>query len=226
MAWTRRTPKSATAAATTMVVDTPTGVADGDIMCLEVFAATTSSTITVTGWTSTRTQTGNGKIWSFRRIASSEPANYTVNASPAEDMAGAMDAYAGGDTTTPINTSNGAANSGTTAAQTSASITTTVDGCMIRAVFCADSNASHLPATPDASPVATERAEVFQTGGNLNLYVEDYEQPTQGAITLDMTWGSSLTLAGVTQIYALAPTAGGGGGATPALRTVQSNLRW
>lgn len=225
MAWTRRTPTSATAAATTMVINTPGSVADGDIMCLDVMAATHTSTITVTGWTSVRNQTdsGNGqKLWSFQRIASSEPTNYTVNASPAEDMAGAMDAYAGGDTGTPVNVSNGST-TGNTTGQTSASITTTVDGALVRAVYGADSNVTCLPGTPDASPVATERTEVFQAGNAISLYVQDYEQPTQGAISLDMTWNAAPIAGCVNNIYALTP---GAAGAAPSLRVVQSNLSW
>jgi hypothetical protein len=204
-----------TAAATTMSLSVPTGVVDGDVMLMAVMSATDTSTITISGggWTSLRNQTDatNGqKLWTWWRLCSSEPGSYTVNASPAEDMAGCILGYEGNHASAPINEDNGST-TGNTQAHSSASILTDVDGCMIVAFYGADSTATRLPATPDGSPVATERVEVFQAGNNLSLYAQEYLQPTAATISLDMSWASAVDFGCVNVIAAIAPAAAGGG---------------
>jgi hypothetical protein len=80
------------------------------------------------------------------------------------------------------------------------SITPSVDGCKVVAIYGVDTSTSPYPATPDSSPAATERIEAFFSTPNQSIYVQDYDQTTAAALALDATF-----TAGPSQIaYALA----------------------
>lgn len=223
MAITRVNASTATAAASSMSVNVPSGVSDGDYLVLGISAATESSSITTpSGWTALRNQTdvGNGqKLWSYHRIASSEPASYTVSVSPAEDMAAIMIAYRGTDSSlATVVQAQAGANGGNTAAQSSPSVTSTTDGAMILAFFGADSNTDHTPVTADSSPAATAEATVFQSGNNISFFAEDYILPTAGAQVLDCTFNSAPSAGVVKLAFAIGAAAGAAATAPPFAR--------
>jgi hypothetical protein len=73
---------------------------------------------------------------------------------------------------------------------TSPSITPTVDGALVRAGFAVDTNNDCTPITADTSPAATADGTI-RAGAEQHLFVEHYEQPSAGAVTLDSTWNAA-----------------------------------
>jgi hypothetical protein len=204
----------------------PAGVVDGDILLWRLTIDRTSVTATTpSGWTledGPRDQTGAARSYLFSRIASSEPANYTITLSGAAHGSAIMIAYTSVDATDPVEQVAGSVSASTATPQTSA-LTPGGDGYTLVGFFGCDSATTKLPIDPDTSPVATERGETEQNSGTrfYATYVEEYLQTTAASETL------SLTTAGaeiwMMQLVSLAPATGL---PAPTIRVVQSTLRW
>lgn len=119
-------------------INVPSGVVDGDYLLLHVVARRSSSTppsvTTPSGWTLIRgtqvSATARFSIFTFGRVASSEPASYNVTIGTNDGSLACMVAYTGVETASPVDVENG--NSATDIhAPTTPSITTTVDDAMI-----------------------------------------------------------------------------------------------
>jgi hypothetical protein len=125
--------------ATTIVVNVPGSVANNDLLILAV--STYSAITTPTGWTAitngAATTNDGGVGGTFYRIASSEPASYTVTfaAYSGADWAAIL-AYRGSSLSTPIDVAANAWNDN--AAQTCPAVTTTVAGDWIIGIIGAD----------------------------------------------------------------------------------------
>jgi hypothetical protein len=147
---------------------------------------------TPTGWTSLGTVDGGTDVTAsaFRRVASSEPASYTFN--DPGNLLNATDngtisilAYSGVDNGSPINQSDLIGRTGVSTV-TSASVTPSVDRCMIVYLLGQDPPGGGSTLTPDASPVATERVQVYN-GAASGVFAQDYLQTSAAAISLDAT---------------------------------------
>lgn len=93
-------------ALTSVTNNVPTGVADGDLLLwsLSVSGTTPANPSPPAGWSTWQATFGNGsniEVTIFYRIASSEPASYTISGLTAARWTGIMSAYRGVDTTTP-----------------------------------------------------------------------------------------------------------------------------
>jgi hypothetical protein len=121
---------------TSLVMNTPAGTQQNDLMLVVLGYNTTGGTITApSGWTLTSTNGSSGSsLWSYRRIAgASEPASYTWTISAAISASAWEGSYIGVDTTTPVDVINGSGESGTT--HTTPSVTTTVANDLIIAAY-------------------------------------------------------------------------------------------
>lgn len=105
---------------TALTISVPSATANGDVLVLSLASGTNSGfPATITGWTTVKTDTAvaSAAIGMYYRVASSEPASYTVTVNNAADRITAeMVRLTGVDTTTPLDVA---------AASTSSSSTTT-----------------------------------------------------------------------------------------------------
>lgn len=179
------------AGASPVSVPKPAGVADNDAMLMEFTIDDSGGTVTTpTGWTYVDDIVNGGglfRTYLFRKVAAGEPANYSVSFTVATTGAGAIVAYSGVNTTTPIDTYAESA-PGATATPASPSITPSVNDCMIVALFGNSNNNGGDTGTPDSSPAATERVDYSDTGALfIRHYIEDFLQGAAAAISLDFT---------------------------------------
>lgn len=96
------TTAAATTGVTSLAFNVPAGVINGDVMWAWLVFGDAVTNVTLTGWTlvdSSPATTIRG--WLYRRVASSEPASYTVTWTTTTKPVFACAAYSGVDTTTP-----------------------------------------------------------------------------------------------------------------------------
>jgi hypothetical protein len=220
MAWAYRTATSGSGTGTAITVTAPGSLANSDVMDVWIGYEDEPFTTTLTppaGWTVRFAEHDDANLGfrfaCYTRVASGEGASWEWTLSASQNYLWACNAASGGSgnlTGTPasVRRPNG------TAAYSSPSITPTSDGALIRAGFYANTNASLMPVTPDASPVATEEIELEALGNN-HLYIERYEQATAGAQALDMTFNASNGQRCLTGIIAWELSGGGGGASKP-----------
>src|SRR5207248_675984 len=105
----RSSDSSAATNATSIIVNKPTGVIDGDVMVASIgFSTAITFTTIPAGWTQVRIATNGGLgLGVFVRVASGEPTTYTWGTSAASSLAGGISAYIGVDNTTPVDADNG-----------------------------------------------------------------------------------------------------------------------
>ncbi|MBA2641349.1 MAG: hypothetical protein H0U82_00295 [Actinobacteria bacterium] len=169
----------------------PTGVVNDDVMAM-IFTIDDSAGVVTTpsGWTYVDDiSNGSGlfRTYIFRKVAASEPADYSVSYTVATTGAGSILAYSGVSTTTPIDV-YAESTPAASAAPASPSITPTGNDCMIVALFGNSNADGGDTGTPDTSPAATERLDYSQTGALfIRHYGEDFLQGTAAAATLDLT---------------------------------------
>jgi hypothetical protein len=132
------------ASSANLLLPTPVGVANNDIMIAGIYAETDTNTITPpAGWTSLFRQVNTGAFMleAFWKRAASEPANYTWTDATAGNqwMTGVTAAYSGGTGTGTVKDSTGFGGSQADAvaitSQTAPSITPTSDGVMVVFVY-------------------------------------------------------------------------------------------
>jgi hypothetical protein len=106
----RSSDSNAATSATSLTLNKPAGVVDGDVMVASIsfiLSGMTFPTIPA-GWTQERLATNGGSgVGVFVKVASGEPASYTWGTSGASNMAGAISSYIGVDNTTPVDAENG-----------------------------------------------------------------------------------------------------------------------
>jgi hypothetical protein len=195
---------------TSLVVTKPSAVADGDYMVVAICIPSTRSVSAVpSGWTvapnlpfeSGPTTT---TLYVYTKVAASEGSSWTWTLDSATDALAVAIAYSGQNTATPLNVSAVPITAPTSSTITTPSITPTVDGCTIVGIYTVDTSGSVFPATPDSSPAATERIEAFFATPNQNMYVQDYNQTTAAAVTLDATF--TVGPAQITYALAISPS--------------------
>lgn len=145
----RGTPQSGiNGAGNSVSVSVPAGVVNGDLLMAAIsgfgsVGATPSAPTTPSGWTkigeaSTSGSNGNINTGWYYRIASSEPANYTLANSGGDTYIDAdIIAFSGVDATTPFNLTGLSATGKTGTASSAALGSTTRDGCWQVVHLCA-----------------------------------------------------------------------------------------
>jgi hypothetical protein len=135
--------------AKTLTIATPAGVQAGDVM---IAAITVRSSATVTppaGWTPVRQSVSGGDLRQATYVsvaAAPVPASAGFVLKTKSVVAGAIAAYSGVDTTTPVETSGAKINLSSTSI-TAPSVTSTIPGSMLVGVFGTAINATVTPAT-------------------------------------------------------------------------------
>lgn len=169
-------------AATSITISVPAGTANGDILLMGIALAGTTTITTPAGWSVVATADNHGNAdgnggyaRAFSRVASSEPASYTVSFSGSSTAAGAIRGYTGGNTTTPTDGSNSTAAGIAVTTLTAPSVTTTVDGDMI-VCFLADL----FGGTPSVNSPLTH-ASTGEGGGSVGFVSGDWAQSAHGA---------------------------------------------
>jgi hypothetical protein len=202
----RSTDSNAAADTTSLVINTPGGVQDGDVMVATIGARwTTGFTITApAGWTLVGSGTNGGccTMSVYTKAASSEPANYTWTFSASTAAAGGISAYWNVDTVTTYDVQGGNASSGLNA--TTPVITTTQPAELLVASFMSAAIGTWTPPTG-----MTERFD-RNASGALTASVEqaDVIQTLAGAVSKTATITASSS--GSTHIVALRSAAGAG----------------
>ena len=180
-------------AATSVVVDKPTGTVDNDVLIL-VVTINVLTAITATGWTLVQ-DTDDGathRIATYRKTAATEGANYTISFGAASGSA-IIATYIGVDTAAVVNASN----ENTTASSTShttASITPNITGCRLITVFSLNNGASSWTA-PSGMIERKDLASTYTTS------IDDVQYDSTSAITKTGTSAAAAT--GLTHIIAL-----------------------
>lgn len=199
----------------TATLNVPAGVQDNDLML--VWAGVDSGTANIsatnttwapTGWTKLRYDNDGSSVTvgliCYYRIASSEPASYNWTA-PGSDIALICRAYRGVDTTTPIETSNGATANGTTATTINAPTITPTGTTDLLLLACATDQGGGTPATITINADATGTVtNCLSTGGLVRIAVNDGQLVGNSATgTITSTASSATNWAG--QQIALKP---------------------
>jgi len=156
--------QTAQAAVNNVSVNKPSGVADGDLVVVGVYAETDTVTITPPGgFTSAKAQTNTGahKIEVFYKIAASEPASYNFTTGGAGTFMGAISAaYSNGTGSGPwVDQTSGAQADGALEPATTAPSVTTSDVNRLLVYF-------HGNITGGPPSVAAGAASNFRAGGS------------------------------------------------------------
>jgi hypothetical protein len=179
---------------TSLVVTKPAAVVDGDFMIVTLlFPDTRSVSAVPSGWTlapnsAVASAAIESEVATYTKTASSEGSSWTWTLDSSTDALAVAIAYSGQHAITPLNVSLATATGTSSTSQFTPSITPSVDGCKIVAIYALDTSVTKFPATDDASPDATERIEAFFSTPSQNIYVQDYDQTTAAAISLDATF--------------------------------------
>ena len=173
-----------------LTITTPAGVQTGDVM-LAAITVRSSATITApAGWTSVRaTLTGSDlRQATYVSVAGAPiPASFKFKLSSKSVVAGAIAAYSGVSTTTPVETSGARKNTSSTSI-TAPSVTSTVPGSMLVGVFGTAINATVTPASG-----MVERADI-KTGAaakKIALELADDTLESPGATGLRVATASA-----------------------------------
>jgi hypothetical protein len=121
-----------TASGTSVTINVPAGTTDGDLLMLSVASGAASMPSSFTGWTHVLSNINGGatcQIGQFYRIASSEPASYTLSGFTTGRITAELVRITGADTTTPLDvTPTSAAATGSITAGT---LTTATDKALV-----------------------------------------------------------------------------------------------
>jgi hypothetical protein len=204
MAWTHRTATTGNGSDASVDVTVPGSIASGDVVDVWILAEDLSFDVTCSApdgdWTQ-RVAQGEAefgtKLFVFTKVSDgSEPGTWTFTLSTAKNHSFLANAAAGGTGALTGTPAGGSSGSGSTT-YTSPSITPAVD-----------TNNDCRPVTADSSPAATADATAFNAGNQQHIFVERYEQPTAGAVSLDSFWSAAPNTGLTRAILAWAPSAG------------------
>ena len=166
----------ANAVGTSVTVGTPAGVQSADVMVAVIDVKAAPTVTTPAGWTlvSATSNGSNFRQLVYSRVATgAEPPSTTWSLNENRAASGAISAYAGADTTAPIQTFS--AGIGTTTAITAPSVTTIRDGSMIVGGFGINVDSTIAPPAG-----MTERGEIV-SATRLRTELSDYVLSPAGA---------------------------------------------
>jgi hypothetical protein len=199
-----------TAAGTTLTVNVPAGIANGDLLIWHMIANNATVASTPAGWNVVKTGTTTTHNQSiFWRVAASEPASYTHAALTSAKWTFSMYAFSGVDNTTPLDIASAsipAMTAGTTAV-TLPAITPVTAGAWIigtgSAIGATTATFAFSSSNSDGTVVLNQPA----TSGVNPSHGTFWEAWVSGAFTPLVTFtGTSTRTLGST--YALRPSAG------------------
>jgi hypothetical protein len=169
-------------AATTLSVDVPEGVVDGDLLitCAYGAVAATQSLTTNAAFSLTLTaqESTNQKSYVFHRIASSEPSSYTWTMSSTGIWGVGCFAYRGVDRTTPFQASAG--NTYTTTSPATGPSATATGTCVV-CTFRGDRGSTTTELTHTSPDSDTERGDWGWDGGASTRHGSFYESAVLGS---------------------------------------------
>ena len=185
-------------AGTSIAIARPSGLKPNDVMLAAITTNTTTGTVTApSGWSLVRSDsvsTTNGTVRQliYSKVAgASEPASYTWSFSATATATGALAAYAGVSTVTPVGPSSGAVQGTTAKTITAPSVGATASGDLVVGFFGLAMNSSFTP--PNGM---IEQREKSVVNGKIKLAIEvaddilDAAGPT-GARTATASKGAS-----------------------------------
>jgi CSLREA domain-containing protein len=176
----------------------PAGVTTGDVLLASIAQPNDGAVTPPAGWTLIRSDVQGTSVRQdlFYRVATgSEPASYVFNLAQSGQSAGAIVAYDGVDTTSPIDVHGGQANTAS-ASYTAPSVTPTVSGATLVAFYA---NTTGTVTTPPAG--MTERADHPSAAGATEI--ADEELVSAGSTGTRTATGTSSVNIG--QLVALTP---------------------
>jgi hypothetical protein len=196
-------------------VSKPSGTADGDLVLLYVNADNNGVTATwpsgfTQGNSGGSTQDGQTALWAWK-IASGEPANYTVNLSQTQNTQLIAQRVTGNHATSPIDSqsvnSSSAANA-SPATVTATGVTTTSDDCLL--IWVAN-NDDHGGASGHTVPSGFTQ-DYENTSTNSAMCIAHGSKVSHGATgNEDGTASASTNIGWIAFLIAIAPPAAGGG---------------
>jgi hypothetical protein len=155
--------------ATSLVIPVPAGVQQGDVLIAQVGVRNNPTITPPAGWTlvlDTPSGTTMRQVAFVHVVtAAAEPASYAWTFSTSQIAAGAIAAYSGVDTASPVDTSAGQANASSTAL-TAPSVNPTGTGDMLIGLF-----ATAVPTQIAPAGSMTERAEAGTPSGGKGLKI-------------------------------------------------------
>ena len=205
------------------VINVPTSTADGNVlwMMIKRTSSTTDPNSGLTGWTQVAKQsvTSASTYWIYCRIASSEPASYTVGWAGADRTGITMVAYA--------YSGSGNCSTGITVVQTqyttsdttvrAATLTPADSSSVLFLFYGVHSTASNTLSTPsNPTGVTSNVDDIFSAAGRFEREIGSVTLASASATgSMDSTWGG----AAITdkQAFAIALTTEGGAAASPKL---------
>jgi len=179
-----------TVATASPIITAPT-VTDEDLIII-VFATNTSANVAASAGGFTRLgtevdQAADATTGVLYKIASGEGANWTLtNLFDNTEIGRFVVLVYRNTNASPFNV-NAQSDLGSVTTATGPSITTTTENTMVVQFVGADPGTGAYSATPDASPVATERFDGKDASSNAYIAVQEYWNSAIGAIALDMT---------------------------------------
>ena len=176
----RSTSEAANQTASTLVIPAPVGTQPGDVLIATIDSRGKPDISAPAGWTLIRFDANANtqrKATFFKVATGSEPTSYTFTLTRTESASGAILAYVGVDTSSPIDTHDATIEQGNRADQLIApSVVTSTDGSMIITLTGAAANVDIDPA-----PTTTEWVEITSIG--------NYDITTHAAGKLQTTAG-------------------------------------
>lgn len=123
-----------------LTISTPAGTQSGDVLVAQLALNSGPFAITApAGWTQIRQDNYSGvalsQVLYYHVAGSAEPSSYTWSWSPGVNAAGAIGAYSGVNSTTPIMASSGDASQFATSSETAPSLTTTANSADVLGLF-------------------------------------------------------------------------------------------
>ncbi len=192
------------AGTTSLTLNTPAGVATGDVMVAHVVVRATSTTITPpSGWVLIRrdnTTSSIGVALYYKIASAPEPAGQTFTFSSAEQASGGIAAYSGVNNSSPIDASSGQYNP-STGTITAPSVTTTFSNDQLL-FFAADTTATTV--TPPAGMTQQWLATTTQTTSEM----ADQALSSAGSTGTRVGTAGSTSSSNIGELVALKPANG------------------
>jgi len=182
----RSSAANSASASTSLTLNVPTGVQNGDVM-IAVVSTSANTVSTPSGW---NTLARSATMATFYRVASSEPASYSfTDGGASTNWAGIIDAYSGVDTSAVPDVSATLA-TGTTAAVTWTSITSATDQAMSVAVSFENNNVDTIAAPALYTPRSGQGGAAFVRTSTRWIAPAGSIAPTSTDTNATTSWGA------------------------------------
>jgi cellulose synthase/poly-beta-1,6-N-acetylglucosamine synthase-like glycosyltransferase/DNA-binding NarL/FixJ family response regulator len=182
----RSSTTNSAAAATTLTLNVPAGVQNGDVMIASL-STNAGSLVSISGWNALAT---NATKAVFFRFASNEPASYTfTDGAVSTNWAGIIDAYSGADTNSQPDVTATLA-TGTTAAVTWTSITSATDQALGVTVSFENNNVDTIVPPALYTPRSAQGGAAFIRTSTRWIAPAGAIAPTSADTNATTSWGA------------------------------------